>query len=445
MLTTRPGRAPARIPRRDAMPVWADPDLFFVFVTFFAALFTLRTALVAPLVFMALPVWYLLIRKERIGALVARAGPILIIPIFCLISTLWSHVPGTTLYYASEYLLTVICALMIGGSMSGTAILSGLFAAFLLYSGANLLIGLRADAFVPGAFGHNPFSGMAASKNVAGDLGALAVMIGLTMLIRAAKLGKPLILLLSLTLVVLGLGLAIAAVSTGAIASLIVGVIVLLGLSLVTSLPAPARSTALVAVSAVAGIAAVTRNIWFQPLFASVLKAGGKNGTLTGRTYIWSRAEVMIEQRPILGLGFSAFWNKGSLEAEAIWRRLYIGNRFGFNFHNSRLDILVHLGYFGLALFVVIFAIYGAVLLIRNLRSPTPVGTLFVAILCYEASRMGFETVVFGLFSHTTFLLYAALGWASRARLTMAAGEAAIGRRTRPPTARPQRPLAAGR
>ncbi len=415
-----PGRPAARPAGRTRSADWIDLDFCFVLVTFTVALFGLQLPLVAPAVFICFPLLYGALRKARLATALARCGPILILPLFCLLSTTWSLVPGKTAYYAVEYLLTVVCALLIGCGMAGSSILNGLFVAFFLYAGSNVLLGIRAGAFHPGAFGRDPFIGMAASKNVQGDLSALAVMIGLTMLIGSVRSRRPAAALVAAMLVVSGTALGIAALSTGALASLVVGAIVIAGLSLVAALPLAARSAAFIAGAAAACVAALTRGIWLEPLLATVMRAGGKDTTLTGRTYIWSRAEVMIQSRPILGLGFNAFWNRGSLEAEAIWRRLNIANRAGFNFHNSRLDLLVHLGYVGLILFAAIFAVYGAVLFIRNLRSPTSIGILLVAILFYEASRMGFETVIFGIFSHTSFLLYMALGWGCRERLSIA-------------------------
>ena len=73
-----------------------------------------------------------------------------------------------------------------------------------------------------------------------------------------------------------------------------------------------------------------------------------KDPTLTGRTYLWERAGDFIADNPVLGKGFAAFWLQGIPDAEGLWEYAGIASRSGFNFHNSIIEILVHLGWLGL-------------------------------------------------------------------------------------------------
>ncbi len=328
--------------------------------------------------------------------------------------------------------MTVLIGLIMGSAVGVKSFLYGLFGAFALFAVACFSIALADGFFWSGSFGRYPLVVIAGSKNVNGDVAALGTMIAATMLVFALRRRNPALALASVAMMLLELILVRAALSTGAIVSMCVGMAVIAILTFASILPPPARSLGMVGGLLFAGTAALTQKVWLQPLLSTILKASGKDNTFTGRKYIWSRADMLIEHRPRLGLGFGAFWQPGNLEAEAIWRRLFITNRFGFNFHNTKLDLLVHLGYVGLSLFIVIFSVYGVILLVRSLRHPEPVGIFLFSVLCYEATRMGFESIGCGTFHHATFLLFAGLAWATRAGETAPLGrELATPRRDR--------------
>ncbi|MBD0388699.1 MAG: O-antigen ligase family protein, partial [Nostoc sp. C3-bin3] len=74
----------------------------------------------------------------------------------------------------------------------------------------------------------------------------------------------------------------------------------------------------------------------------------GKDLTLTGRTDIWADVARKIQERPLQGYGFSAFWSQ---PAE------YIMRTFGWvppNAHNGFLDLALDLGLVGLLLYCLI-------------------------------------------------------------------------------------------
>jgi exopolysaccharide production protein ExoQ len=53
-----------------------------------------------------------------------------------------------------------------------------------------------------------------------------------------------------------------------------------------------------------------------------------------------------MDQNPLHGTGFGAFWNEGSPYAEELWAAF--GVRGGFNFHNLWCEMGVELGYLGI-------------------------------------------------------------------------------------------------
>ena len=77
---------------------------------------------------------------------------------------------------------------------------------------------------------------------------------------------------------------------------------------------------------------------------AMVLKALGKDPSLTGRTDIWDALMREVAERPWTGFGYQAFWGKDSvpaafIRAETQWPVP--------SAHNGWIDLLIQLGWPG--------------------------------------------------------------------------------------------------
>lgn len=89
---------------------------------------------------------------------------------------------------------------------------------------------------------------------------------------------------------------------------------------------------------------------WLVSQSETVLGALGKDATLSSRTYIWAAAIDMINQRPLLGYGYAAFWL--GLESEY---SAYVWSYAGWevpNAHNGFIDLTLDLGYLGISVFL---------------------------------------------------------------------------------------------
>lgn len=75
----------------------------------------------------------------------------------------------------------------------------------------------------------------------------------------------------------------------------------------------------------------------------------GKDMTFTGRTQIWEAAFQMIEKRPLLGYGYSGFWQGWNSPSELI---LSVTSWAAPNSHNGFLDLCLDLGFVGLVVFM---------------------------------------------------------------------------------------------
>lgn len=80
----------------------------------------------------------------------------------------------------------------------------------------------------------------------------------------------------------------------------------------------------------------------------------GRDTSLTGRTLLWSSAIQMIEQRPLLGYGYSSFWLGAQSAAGIIWQA--VGWDPG-HAHNGFVDLTLDLGLLGLCLYLIHYSI----------------------------------------------------------------------------------------
>ncbi|MBP0443320.1 O-antigen ligase family protein [Roseomonas sp. SSH11] len=76
----------------------------------------------------------------------------------------------------------------------------------------------------------------------------------------------------------------------------------------------------------------------------------GKDASLTGRTFIWEEAWKAVQNRPLLGYGYSAFWVADSDRVRAIQRVVDWNVPTA---HSGYLDVMLQLGWLGLAVLLV--------------------------------------------------------------------------------------------
>ena len=84
-----------------------------------------------------------------------------------------------------------------------------------------------------------------------------------------------------------------------------------------------------------------------------LMAASGRDASLTGRGPLWHEVIGVIGQRPLLGHGYAGFWNDESREVQYLW--LKAGWRAPDS-HDGYLDVLVELGFVGLATYLFLWA-----------------------------------------------------------------------------------------
>lgn len=278
-------------------------------------------------------------------SLLLRNAPYFLYPFICLSSLIWSYSPNDTLVSSIQLAFTILIAIFIGERFSLRAIavfvvvIIGITAAL---SDLNMVTGIFGRPFSP----QGELQGIYTHKNALGQRVMVALVGSIALWLFASKNRS----LLRITALLLGPANLIAlgaSFSATAILLLPVGAGLLLALgyrSLNRHLVLYALVGALFCVAVLPMLLAVLQ----LDIVSDVLGAFGKNATLTGRTGLWHIAGTLIEQSPIFGVGYAAFWNSVEFTNYIILLQIYGGGDNLVAFHNFILEVLVGTGLLGL-------------------------------------------------------------------------------------------------
>lgn len=107
---------------------------------------------------------------------------------------------------------------------------------------------------------------------------------------------------------------------------------------------------------------------WVRGNVAEVLGLLGKSATFTGRSEIWQAVEISLARRPLLGHGFSGYWD------EVVYGKTlaYVYDDLQFlprHSHNSLIEMKLNLGLIGAGLMVGSIALYLVISLMKTRKS----------------------------------------------------------------------------
>jgi len=97
------------------------------------------------------------------------------------------------------------------------------------------------------------------------------------------------------------------------------------------------------------GVLAVALSALLFAMFhaETILESIGRDPSLTGRVELWALVLQSIQERPILGFGYEAFWRGYEGNAGEIWQKM---GQFLFYSHNGLLEVWLGLGVVGVVL-----------------------------------------------------------------------------------------------
>ncbi|SDR54560.1 exopolysaccharide production protein ExoQ [Rhizobiales bacterium GAS113] len=376
-----------------------------------AALFFLQMSqTLAASIFMAISVAYVMARPGlALQALRGGVTPWIYVTL-AVLSVAWSEHSDVSARAAVQIAFTMGAALVMARALPARSTIFIWMSAVLAANAASLLNPQM--AWNAGALA---MIGIFGSKNQLGLSQAILVMAGAWIFLDRER-AWPLR-CLALFCAFLGATLMIAARSLDATATLIAA----LGCALVSFRLnwVPRRWRAIVLFAVVFVVVALLALLLVYAnefgLFGQVLQLSGKDVTLSGRTELWQRAAVMMEQNPILGTGLQAFWVQGNPYAEELWARFAPG-RAGYHFHNLWYETGVELGYVGLL--AALYTVISTSLEVWRwvIRTPNVASCFFLTYVIFIDMRTFVEVDLFGQYSFNWVLYLVSWAYARRAR-----------------------------
>lgn len=349
---------------------------------------------------------YALIRLDQARHALRRCWLQLAFPAFALMSTAWAVYPAVTLRAAVQMTLTVFAGLLLSQAARPRAVLVGLCIAYAGYTFASLFAGNIHPDGNDGALALYGLGGEA--KNYFADTSGTAVLLALSVVAACMERRKPMLAFGAAIAMVACVLATVRAHSAGAVASLALSV-GLLGILLALRLRSRAVklgfAASLVSIFILCGV-------FFDPLLAMIQELSAKDPGLTGRGYLWYRAEFIIAERPWLGVGYFGFWNPANPDAIGLWRYFDVRQEgTGFSFHNSYIQTMVETGYIGVTIMVGCW-IAGTLALLRRFVLTHSLPTCFwLSYMALQLSKSPVEPVRPAAFIAPTIMMFAALGF----------------------------------
>lgn len=326
----------------------------------------------------------------------AQYWPLLLLPVYCLLSTLWSDFPGNTLRYGTQLAITLGVAIVIAGRMSPERLIRILF---YLYSAGVVLclvLGRNADG--------SAWLGIFSSKNAFAAFVAIFALLSIGIMLE--RTAPAWLRITGLLCTLLSLPLLLRAQSAGALATIGPAVLTTIAVMLLRLLTDLQKLFAVLMVLFLAIVIAFALLLYGDVLLNAFLETSGKDSTLTGRTDLWQAGLTLIAEKPLFGVGYRAFWVPGSGPAEQLWAMFGEPSGAGFNFHNTYISNAVELGLTGLTIEVAIIYVSAAVLAFLAVVNPTPTIATLLGMQTLLILRSLVEVEVFYEFSVRSILTY---------------------------------------
>lgn len=398
-------RRPARQQRRRVLSY--SPNAIAAFIAIFGLTFIAPLGSKGAILFLLGGMALVVTRPGEVLASLRHEWPIALVALWCVMSFAWSDYTSLTLRYGIQLVLTVIIAVAIGYRLAPMTFVKIVFATSAMGGLASLLLGrARSDGM--------GYLGIHASKNALADASSVLIIASLAVLVDrrfSMRWRLP-----ALAAMFLGAVLLVMGQSSGALVSTMAVILVFGVIILLQRLMPYMRLVAIAMVIVLGAAIAILLSSLSDELARLFLDVTGKDITLTGRTDLWAVAFGQIAERPLLGVGFQAFWVPGQPLAEQLWADFGIAGRSGFNFHNTPISNAVEIGILATAAQALIFIAAAWACLGWAIRSPSAASIFFALFMVRLFMLMWIEVVYFYQFSAGTAIVIAAICYSHRFR-----------------------------
>jgi exopolysaccharide production protein ExoQ len=257
--------------------------------------------------------------------------------VFLLCSAAWSVDAGATVRGGIQYFFFMLGLIGATENLEGDDFMDLLASVCFLSAVASLILFFIAPGYVIGEQ-TGEFRGVFSQKNVLGQ----AMAVGALACLHSLRVGKRSWLSGGFMFFVITYAAIKSASTTSSLAILLFCV-----LGAVTSLLQSGGA------GRILGVVLLTLLLLIAPVAAispdSLYELIGKDPTLTGRTDIWGYVIPYINQRPLLGWGYGAFWSTGN---PAAWEIANTIHWYAPEAHNGLLEILLSGGLVGAVWFI---------------------------------------------------------------------------------------------
>jgi exopolysaccharide production protein ExoQ len=328
--------------------------------------------------------------------------------LFAAMSVLWSQYPDWTLRASIQFVFSTGVFLVMVHALPAKSFLTVYLSALLLADAASV-----ADPRMAWNTQGLAMIGIFGSKNAFGTTQALLIQVGVWVLLDHGQ--RRLMRALALIGVVGAAILIVAALSVGAVVAVFGALACSLLAFHLRHFPPRSRVVILCAGAILTAILCSFLIVFGDELFQGALQLTGKSASLSDRTPLWDVANKMMQEYPIGGVGFQAFWQHGNPYAEDLWSRFQPA-RAGYHFHNLWYESGVELGYIGLGLALLTVAITVIEVMRWVVRSPSPASCFFLGYMIFIILRSYLEVDLFAQFSLTGAIFVAAFVYARQSR-----------------------------
>lgn len=259
---------------------------------------------------------------------------VILFPVVVLLSAIWSLVPSQSLWYALQMCMTAGTGIFVGIAATPRQIVRGIFVGTSFTIVASVITGRQGAS----AAGH-VLVGITGGKTAIGMVGAMLVGAGVAIIFdRRQPLSFR---LLSLPLTPVGFYVARHVEAASAAVCAIALPIAFFGLFSLRYFNHAGRwmLVILFLVLAIPLTIVVSATDLSQNADQKILRFFNKDRTLTGRTNLWAKADYWIEQSPIVGYGYRAFWASDSSDSLGLLHRMRLTDARGFQLHNTIKEI----------------------------------------------------------------------------------------------------------
>jgi len=316
-----------------------------------------------------------------------------------LLSATWSVTPSSTVWYGIQLFITIGAAILIGISASPRQLVRGIFAAMAFIILASVISGRQG----PSAAGM-VLVGVTGGKTAIG-LSAVA-LVGSGIAILFDRQQPLLYRLATLPSIPIGAYLAAHVQAATALVGLVVFPIAFFGFLGLRYLNVVGRWVLIGALLVIAVPSSLAVYAYSDKLDQKILRVLNKDATLSGRTIMWAKADSWMQQSPLLGHGFRAFWTSGSSDSLGILHFFSLTDPRAFQLHSTIKEVRVDTGWVGLLGFSIAAAIFVYHVIAFVFLYPTPSSAFIAAMFLMMLAHVPIETIV-GVFFPPTLFFYA--------------------------------------